>query len=210
MTHTPDEYKRAAEKLEHWRQYVQPGHSTDQAFNLAITTLRRLAKGELVERDSTEAARAVALQSDSKLQWMYPTPPDASEREHCKNVATIMAQNRLLRIGSDVDMLLGERAAAFKDGDKAGYERGLEKQARALTEACEDNRDLSNTLTTLQSSYETLAAAARDLHEETHLDVSQCETDEYRRTWNAWRKLGAALSAAAKPESSDESEEQSK
>lgn len=59
------------------------------------------------------------------------TPPDASEREHCRMSALAyfgVYEDRPLTRGSNSDqlceLLLRERAAAFKDGDKAGYERG--------------------------------------------------------------------------------------
>jgi hypothetical protein len=77
--------------------------------------------------------------------------PDASEREHCERVAEVL----WVKARSQDEIFAGvlhERAAAFKDGDKAGYERGR-AEFEPLPAVATDTRTLAE-LCALQSKYD--------------------------------------------------------
>jgi hypothetical protein len=219
---TPDEYKRAAETLSRNQNYVDP-LEYGRAVYVATTTLRRCAKGELVERDSSDlVADAQELSADREHTWEQlkklaekaprnvvcspneqwkaaarfygaaretvlrqpPTPPDApseaGEREHRLRLLGVIRKYRFDKGGPAeidpdefADIVLRERAAAFKDGDKAGYERGRAdfagghgaylRRGKELDALQSENALLMAAANEHSDRYRTLAAAAREL-----------------------------------------------
>jgi len=107
------------------------------------------------------------------------------ERAHCGKVATEMAQNRLMRVSSDVEILLRERAAAFAAGE-----------ARGRSEATSAYVNQPVTLRETQTERDALQARVRELEQQLKPDREQAERARADRLEALADTLAAKLAEA--------------